>query len=257
MPVKVIISLCYFLSVLHELPVVQGAHLSAAPSQTHGSREKRDVEDEVVQIFDARSSLSRQVYGYPKSSIRVENLKTFEQQIKIGFYDDRKKVVLIDDSVNEDSLCRTNKVVCYSGKLSEMSHEDDIEDDIQFPKDVSFSALNLLIDENSIILIDVRNKTELEKTGKIPGSFNVPLPDIPEAFEQSPQQFKEKYNFDLPPTTAKNIVITCRSGRRVLLAQERLEPLGYTKLRLYRGSFNDWKANGGRIENVSSTQSEN
>ena len=38
-----------------------------------------------------------------------------------------------------------------------------------------------------------------------------------------------------------------RSGRRILVADSRLQNLGYNYLRLYYGSFRDWKNNGGKI----------
>jgi len=114
-------------------------------------------------------------------------------------------------------------------------------------EDISFSALELLLEQKRITLIDVRNTTELETDGEIPGSMHVPLHEIPEAFQLSPDQFLEKYKFALPQLTAKNIVLTCRSGRRVLIAQERMKLLGYNHLRLYRGSFNDWVKKGGQV----------
>ena len=61
-----------------------------------------------------------------------------------------------------------------------------------------------------IILVDVRNSSELISAGKIPGSFNVPLHEIPEAFTLDKEQFLKKYKFPLPEKTAKDIVLTCR-----------------------------------------------
>ena len=98
-----------------------------------------------------------------------------------------------------------------------------------------------------IILLDVRNSSELVNPGKIPGSFNIPLYEIPEAFSLEPEQFLEKYKFQLPDKDAQNVVLTCRSGRRVKIAIRRLEPLGFNQLRIYDGSFKDWVARGGEV----------
>ena len=72
-----------------------------------------------------------------------------------------------------------------------------------------------------------------------------------------------RYGFELPEKEAKNVVLTCRSnmskkdttcrilifiifvfksGRRILVAQERMASLGYTSLRLYRSAdiFGFW-----------------
>ena len=61
-----------------------------------------------------------------------------------------------------------------------------------------------------ILLIDVRNATELQNPGKIPGSVHLPLYEIPEAFLLSDEAFKEKYGFNKPLKQDKNVVLTCR-----------------------------------------------
>ena len=61
-----------------------------------------------------------------------------------------------------------------------------------------------------VLLIDVRNATELENPGQIPGSVNLPLYEIPEAFLMDDSEFQEKYGFNKPETQAKNVVLTCR-----------------------------------------------
>ena len=61
-----------------------------------------------------------------------------------------------------------------------------------------------------ILLIDVRNATELENPGQIPGSVHLPLYEIPEAFHLSDEDFREKYHFNKPLKQDKNVVLTCR-----------------------------------------------
>ena len=63
---------------------------------------------------------------------------------------------------------------------------------------LNFEQMNKILKEESLILVDVRNTNELVDDGKIPASFNVPLPDLNEAFQMKPDDFKEKYGFDLP-----------------------------------------------------------
>ena len=38
-----------------------------------------------------------------------------------------------------------------------------------------------------------------------------------------------------------------RSGRRIYVAESRLQDLGYNNLRMYDGSFKDWVKNGGDV----------
>ena len=61
-----------------------------------------------------------------------------------------------------------------------------------------------------VLLVDVRNATELEDPGQIPGSVNLPLFEIPEAFLLDDNEFLEKYGFNKPGIEAKNVVLTCR-----------------------------------------------
>ena len=49
------------------------------------------------------------------------------------------------------------------------------------------------------------------------------------------------------PYHSQNIVLTCRSGRRVLVADKILKTKGFLHLRIYSGSFKDWVKNNGSV----------
>jgi len=97
------------------------------------------------------------------------------------------------------------------------------------------------------LLLDVRRAEELEQDGMIPGSVNLPHSDIPQALTLTSDEFFTKFGFVQPTPTDRQIVITCRSGRRVGLAHAMLLEKGFNQLTLYRGSLIDWKANGGPV----------
>ena len=101
---------------------------------------------------------------------------------------------------------------------------------------------------NEIVVIDVRTKEELDNHGMIPGTFNVPLQDIKDegAFELPDNEFQAKYGLK-KPKKKDSFVLSCRSGKRILVAQNILRKLGYKDIRMYFGSFNDWKKKGGEI----------
>jgi len=187
-------------------------------------------------LVDTRDAQSRSVYGFLPESIQATEYSTKSlDQVDID------KVIFL---VNEDKIKReicTDDVLCYTGDLHELS------DMIIFPQDVKFNELEILLEDKRIVLIDVRRPEELVTDGRIPGSVNVPLQDIPEAFTLEKEEFKEKYGFKLPDKAAKNVVLTCRSGRRILKANKSLEKIGYKNLRLYRGSILEWKANNGPL----------
>ena len=113
-----------------------------------------------------------------------------------------------------------------------------------------FQALQESLKRNSILLIDVRNRTELNGVGQIPGSVCLPLHEVELGFQLSNEAFLERYGFLKPdPKQSQNIVLTCRSGRRVLVADKILKNKGYPNLRIYSGSFKDWVKNEGEVIN--------
>merc|ERR550517_669512 len=96
--------------------------------------------------------------------------------------------------------------------------------------------------------IDVRTPAELDQTGKIPSSYNIPVQEIKNVFENMPgDAFLETYGFDKPELD-EPFILTCRSGRRARRAEQILVNLGFTKIRVYDGSWNDWTAKNGPIE---------
>ena len=121
---------------------------------------------------------------------------------------------------------------------------------LEFPGFITFEPLLASLGNQSLIavrLIDVRTLVELEVDGQIPGSFHIPIADIEEAFRLNPASFFNKYGFTKPSTEDLNVVLTCKSGGRAKFARKLLQKQGYDKLRVYEGSFTDWKAKNGPL----------
>jgi rhodanese-related sulfurtransferase len=59
------------------------------------------------------------------------------------------------------------------------------------------------LDEQTVILIDVRNRTEFNNVGKIPGSHILPLHELEEAMRLKPEDFEAKYGFARPKPEAE------------------------------------------------------
>ena len=59
---------------------------------------------------------------------------------------------------------------------------------------------------------------ELNTVGQIPGSVVLPLHEVSSAMELSSEEFLAKYKFAKPDPLDRKIVLTCRSGRRVLVS---------------------------------------
>lgn len=110
------------------------------------------------------------------------------------------------------------------------------------PKDVTTSDVEQMVNNNTGILLDVRNPNELEETGKIGDAINVPLGEIVEAFKLSDAEFQAKYAAPLPPKDVEDMVVYCRSGVRAANACAELIELGYLKVNRYPGSWLEWSA---------------
>ncbi|XP_018027608.1 rhodanese domain-containing protein CG4456 [Hyalella azteca] len=114
------------------------------------------------------------------------------------------------------------------------------------PKGIEAEALLPGIDNKSLVVVDVRPAEDLANDGRIPGSFNVPLPELVAAFKLESAAFNAQYGFEKP--AADKLVLSCRSGGPALEAWRSLSPLGYCHARVYFGSFLDWQAKGLPIE---------
>ncbi|XP_070852073.1 rhodanese domain-containing protein CG4456 [Drosophila suzukii] len=90
-----------------------------------------------------------------------------------------------------------------------------------------------------VYLIDVRRKDELQQTGSIPASLNIPLDELDTALSCDGASFKNKYGRSKPGKESR-IIFTCRSGKRALEAEQIVKNQGYCNVVLYKGSWNEW-----------------
>ena len=98
-----------------------------------------------------------------------------------------------------------------------------------------------------VILIDVRSPIEISKQGALPTAHNIEISKIEKAFLKSDEQFKIDHGFDKPTKDYPNVVLTCKSGGRAKFAESILKKIGYSKLRVYEGSWNDWTTHQGPL----------
>ncbi|KAJ6646954.1 putative thiosulfate sulfurtransferase, mitochondrial [Pseudolycoriella hygida] len=96
------------------------------------------------------------------------------------------------------------------------------------------------------LLVDVREPSELQSTGRIPMSINVPLGDVQKAFsdDTTEEQFARLYNHT-KPHLKDQIIVSCQSGRRSQIAAETLTNLGYKQIKNYKGSWLEWAEKNG------------
>ncbi|XP_049820335.1 rhodanese domain-containing protein CG4456-like isoform X2 [Aethina tumida] len=108
------------------------------------------------------------------------------------------------------------------------------------PPVVTFDDVFKLKDDPNVLIIDVREPSELQETGSIPRSINIPLNDVESVLKDLPNnEFEEKYGRTKPDFNFP-IIFSCRSGKRAGQALEIAKNLGYKNLSNYKGSWLDW-----------------
>eukprot|EP01119_Soliformovum_irregulare_P019209 TRINITY_DN6033_c0_g1_i1.p1 TRINITY_DN6033_c0_g1~~TRINITY_DN6033_c0_g1_i1.p1 ORF type:complete len:206 (-),score=24.69 TRINITY_DN6033_c0_g1_i1:10-627(-) len=88
-------------------------------------------------------------------------------------------------------------------------------------------------------LIDVREPSEIEQTGRIDTAHNIPLGQIGEAFKLDEDTFSKKYGFSKPKQD-QDLIFSCRSGVRSQNACDIAEANRYTNVINYKGSALEW-----------------
>lgn len=93
---------------------------------------------------------------------------------------------------------------------------------------IKADALNTLLAEKTPFLLDVREMSEIEKDGFIPGAVNIPVRDLLK-------------NLDKLPGLNDTLVVYCASGHRGGMALASLRLLGYTDVVNLAGGVGAWK----------------
>ena len=101
-----------------------------------------------------------------------------------------------------------------------------------------------LVGNNEFIFIDLRDKSELLKSGKIPGAMSCPRGML-EFFIDSKSPFhKEIFS------QKKNFIFYCASGFRSALGTETASKMGVKKVSNLTGGFLAWVKSVGVVEKI-------
>ncbi len=100
------------------------------------------------------------------------------------------------------------------------------EDEGLGPDDISVETLKKMRDaKQDFILVDVRNPDEFQ-ISQIEGSVKLPLPDLPQRFQELPKD--------------KLLVVHCKMGGRSARAVNFLKQQGYSQVKNVAGGINAW-----------------
>jgi rhodanese-related sulfurtransferase len=100
-----------------------------------------------------------------------------------------------------------------------------------------------LIEGGNVLVVDVRDRPELQSTGKVREATHVSRGMLEFRADPASPYHDKALNRD------KTILVYCASGGRSALAGKTLQDLGYRDVRNL-GSFKDWAESGGAVEKV-------
>ena len=108
------------------------------------------------------------------------------------------------------------------------------------PKVTAAEAASLVKDAGALI-VDVRDGTEVQASGKAKGAVAVPRGSLELRADPDSPNHNPAFRKDHP------VILYCAGGGRAALAGKTLRDLGFTDVRNL-GGFKDWVAGGGEIE---------
>ena len=97
------------------------------------------------------------------------------------------------------------------------------------------------LDDPDLVVVDIRDVRERQRSGFIPGSFHAPRGMIEFWVDPESPYFKEVFGQD------KNFVFHCASGWRSALTVATLKDMGFEAAHLREG-FSSWAEQGGPVE---------
>ena len=95
-----------------------------------------------------------------------------------------------------------------------------------------------------VVFVDLRDRRELEREGRIPGAFNCPRGML--EFWIDPDSPYHKPIF----AESKAFLFYCASAWRSALATKAAQDMGLTPVAHVQGGFKAWKESGGPVEEV-------
>lgn len=98
-----------------------------------------------------------------------------------------------------------------------------------------------LIAKGNALIVDVRDASEVEKSGKVAGAINVSRGML--EFRADPESPYHDRNF----AKDKTLILYCASGGRSALSGKVLKDMGYNEV-YNLGAFKDWAESGGAID---------
>ena len=108
-------------------------------------------------------------------------------------------------------------------------------------REIETPDLIAMLDDPNVVIVDIRDVRERQRSGFIPGSFHAPRGMIEFWIDPDSPYFKPIFGED------KQFVFHCASGWRSALTLQTLQNMGFDAAHLREG-FSTWEAQGGPVE---------
>ncbi|MEM9331924.1 MAG: rhodanese-like domain-containing protein [Pseudomonadota bacterium] len=108
-------------------------------------------------------------------------------------------------------------------------------------EEIETADLIAMIADPDVVIVDLRDVRERQKSGFIPGSFHAPRGMIEFWIDPESPYYKEIFGQD------KKYVLHCASGWRSALTAATLQDMGFEAAHLKEG-FSSWVKEGGPVE---------
>lgn len=109
-------------------------------------------------------------------------------------------------------------------------------------EEIEAEAAKALLDDDGVVIVDLRDVRELKREGKIPGAFHCPRGMLEFWVDPASPYFKPIFGED------KKFVFHCASGWRSALATQVVQRMGLKPVAHIAGGFTAWKKAGGPVE---------
>ena len=190
-------------------------------------------------IFNKLLKLPDEMLVYPAHDYKGDTVSTIGEE---KLFNPRLKVKSIDEYV---ALMANLKLanpkmmdVAVPANMHVGLHQDEIA---RRGWAVSAAEAIALRGRPDVAIIDLREKTEREKHGVIPGSLHAPYPSLPEEIGAGGMLH------ELAKATGKRIVFYCAFGERSAMAVQAAQDAGLATACHIQGGINAWKKAGGPL----------
>jgi len=108
---------------------------------------------------------------------------------------------------------------------------------------ISHDAARKMMEEGKVLVVDVRDASEVQASGKIKGALNVSRGMLEFRADADSPGYDKSFVKDRP------IILYCGSGARSALGGKVLKDFGYQNVHNL-GAFSSWVESGGEVEKI-------